>query len=191
MTEVTTQFALLFQGRTDAWGAVEGRSVKEPITAALIADHLYGEGSVGVYPLLDNGTVRWGCIDLDEGYDLIAIAINLQKALRALDLSSWVERTKGKGFHIWTFYDDWLPAPLVVNAQRVACDLVGYRPKEGGARQAGGDRPGPPDPLPADAGGVRGEGHGHSELSGGRRGGCRPVQAAPAPRGGTDRSAER
>lgn len=133
--DLSARFAVLFGGRGDAWGAVEGRSVKERISLNLFREHLYGQGSVGIYPLLDNGTVRWGCVDVDEGYDLIAIAINVWRAMAALDITAWVERTKGKGFHIWTLCTDWVPAEQMVAAQRVACDLADYRPKEVNPKQ--------------------------------------------------------
>ena len=134
-TDLDVRFARLFAGRGDAWGAVEGRSVKEKITLNLFQEHLFGEGSVGIYPLLDDGTVHWGCVDVDEGYDLIAIAINVWRALKHLGITAWVERTKGKGFHVWTLCSDWVPAEDMVAAQRVACALADYRPKEVNPKQ--------------------------------------------------------
>lgn len=154
--DLVVRFARLFAGRGDAWGAVEGRSVKEKVTLDLFREHLYGEGSVGIYPLVpyakphdyvlpgerihvpstpDHWRVRWGCIDVDEGYDLIAIALNVHKALKHLGITSWVERTKSKGFHVWSLCSDWVPAEHMVAAQRLACELVDYHPKEVNPKQ--------------------------------------------------------
>jgi hypothetical protein len=65
MNDAIEEFMELFQGRTDAYGTWEGGSIKEPTNYKSFARHLYGEKLIGVYPLLDNSTVRWGCSDID------------------------------------------------------------------------------------------------------------------------------
>lgn len=153
MPEPHERLAALFAGRTDAYGLIHGEACKQPLTDAVWAEHCYGEGSVGVYPLVRHHTkeclrgptiapcecvysVKWGCVDIDEGYDRgLVIARNLQRALHALGVTSWVERTKGKGYHVWVFAQAWLPAQQMSNALRVACDIVGYSPKEVNPKQ--------------------------------------------------------
>ncbi len=135
MRDVAARFAALFAGRGDVWGAVHGESIKHPLTLSLFVDHLFGDGSVGIYPLLNDGRVHWGCIDVDDGYDLIAVALNVHRALKILGVTSWVERSKGKGFHVWTLCSDWLPAEHMVAAQRAACQLAHYSPKEVNPKQ--------------------------------------------------------
>ena len=72
----------LFGGRTDAYGSWEGSSVKKEVTYSTFARHLYGEELIGIYPLTDGSTVRWGCSDIDVD-DIDAVADELE-ALVAL-----------------------------------------------------------------------------------------------------------
>src|SRR5690606_36919034 len=103
----------------------------EPVTLASFERHLNLDGhSLGVYPMvsgdkirrnvfeqrhgIDGGDhyVKWGCSDIDNPDDLelaFVLARNLHTALRALGIESWVERTKGKGYHVWVFAEEWVP----------------------------------------------------------------------------------
>lgn len=124
-----SQFNQLFAGRRDVWGAVYGECRREPLTHNLWRDHLFGDGSIGVYPLV-NGQVAWGCSDIDSGYEAIGAAVNLFYALRELGLVAWVEVTKGKGYHVWVFANDWMPAADMHNALRVAHQVAEVPAKE-------------------------------------------------------------
>ena len=59
-------FASLFKGRTDARGTMDGGCLKEPVTIQSYQRHLQGDESLGVYPLLDNGTCWFAAVDLDR-----------------------------------------------------------------------------------------------------------------------------
>lgn len=125
----------LYAGRTDVWGAVHGEQIKRPLTPEDWYEHVYGDGSVGVYPLVWDQRdlewhVKWCGVDIDEGDEQIAIAINVHKALRHLGMTSWVERSKGKGFHVLVFLLDWVPAATARNAMLFACQVAKYQPKE-------------------------------------------------------------
>lgn len=134
MTTLSARLAHLYRGQTDVWGHVHGEQIKRPLTAADWDGHVYGYGSVGVYPLVSvNGvwSVAWCGIDIDDGYDTsLVIARNLHKACNALGLNAWVERSKGKGFHLLCFASDWFPALHARAAMLLACHLIEYRPKE-------------------------------------------------------------
>lgn len=136
MPEPHERLANLFQGRTDCYGLVHGESVKATLVEACWYNHVYGKFSVGVYPLLDDGTCHWGCIDIDEGYENLNIAVNVWKVLKALGITSWVERTKGKGYHVWILCDSWVPAEDMRRAQFLACQVAGYHPKEVNPKQS-------------------------------------------------------
>lgn len=125
------QFATLFDGREDAWGALHGECVRSPITADLWHGHLYGKGSLGIYPLVD-GHVHWGCTDIDEGFDMLALAVNVWRALKALGITSWVEKTKGKGYHVWVLLGPnvWVPAVDMRGALMLAHQLADVKPRE-------------------------------------------------------------
>lgn len=86
--------------------------------------------------------VRWGCVDFDiasDGHEVFdypneaeahAAATNLQKVLAAFGISSWVERTRSAGRHVWVFSAVWLPARLMREALLVATDIAGVSQRE-------------------------------------------------------------
>lgn len=98
--DIIKNFAALFAGRTDAYGSWEGGCVKESVTEARFMKHLWGQEYIGIYPLMDDSTVWWGCSDIDVND--IDQARNIQLALKLKLIESWVERTV-KGFHVWVF----------------------------------------------------------------------------------------
>lgn len=139
--ENAARLALLYAGRTDLWGAEHGEQIKRPLTPYDWEAHVYGQGSVGVYPLvqarddgdvpIDKWYVKWFGVDIDEGDDIsIVIARNLQKASRQLGLLSFIEISKSKGCHLLLFAQDWVPAVDARKAMQVVCQVVDYTPKE-------------------------------------------------------------
>lgn len=129
-------FNQLFAGRRDVWGAVYGECRREPLTHNLWREHLFGAGSIGVYPLV-NGNVAWGCSDIDSGYEAIGAAVNLHAALRELGIVSWVEITKGKGYHTFVFSDSWVSAETMRRALLLAHQIAEVPPKEVNPKQTG------------------------------------------------------
>lgn len=97
-------FWYLFRGRTDAWGSVEGRSNKEPVSIANYEEHLEGLVSLGVYPLLDDGTCYFFAVDLDEKDFNKAKAI--RQELKNMSVNSYIAHSKSKGFHIFGFAEE-------------------------------------------------------------------------------------
>ena len=122
----------LFGGRTDAHGTWEGGSKKSPVSYETFAKHLYGEELIGIYPLTDGSSVRWGCSDIDV--DDLDAARNLQTALRVKSVPSYVEKT-ARGFHVWVFANDWIPAPIMRRAFLSAHEVIGLPPKEVNPKQ--------------------------------------------------------
>lgn len=139
LAEQRIQFSELFDGRTDVWGKIHGECVKdEPLTDEHWKQHLYGRGSLGIYPsVLADGQqwVKWGCTDIDQGIDMIVLAKNLWRALGALQITSWVERSKGKGYHVWVFCSTWVPADDMRAALLVAHQVAGVPPTEVNPKQ--------------------------------------------------------
>lgn len=146
-TQLLSSFKYLFRGREDIYGAVHGECVKEPITQEMWAAHLFGEGSIGVYPLVQTSAggqrVPWGCTDIDDGYERsLPLAKNMHRALKLLGLSSWVEITKGKGFHVWVFAQGWVASEQMRNALLLAHQVAGVRPTEVNPKSATGGKGG-------------------------------------------------
>jgi len=80
--------------------------------------------------------VHWGCIDWDQGYEQSwPDAINTHNALKAYGITSWIERSRSKGWHLWVFADTWVPAELMRNALIGACQIVDAPIKEVNPKQ--------------------------------------------------------
>lgn len=105
-------YVSLFRGRGDVYGHEEGRCVKEPLTREVFAGHLDGTHSpIGVYPIvpLHGGHyVAWGCCDIDV--EDLGMAVRLRDALAAAGVTSWIERSRSKGYHVWVFAAGVCPA---------------------------------------------------------------------------------
>lgn len=146
-------FIDLFEGRSDAYGLLHGECVRGQVVSGHFADHLtMAERSLGIYPMveadpffrdewksnhhgLDGGNfyVKWGCSDIDLAEDqelALTLAVNLRAGLEALSIQGWIERTKGKGFHVWVFADEWVPAVVMRRAFLVAHQIAGVAPTE-------------------------------------------------------------
>ena len=132
MNDAIETFMLLFGGRTDAYGTWEGGSNKSQVTYETFAKHLYGEEMIGIYPLTDGSTVRWGCSDIDV--DDLDSARNLQTAFAMKSIPAFIEKTV-RGFHVWVFATDWIPAPVMRRAFLSAHEAIGLPPKEVNPKQ--------------------------------------------------------
>jgi len=132
MNDATEIFMSLFGGRTDAHGTWEGGSKKSSVSYETFAKHLYGEELIGIYPLTDGSTVRWGCSDID--IDDLDSARNLQVAFGMKSIPSFVEKTV-RGFHVWVFANDWIPASIMRRAFLSAHEVIGLPPKEVNPKQ--------------------------------------------------------
>jgi hypothetical protein len=132
MNDAIEEFMELFQGRTDAYGTWEGGSVKEPTNYKSFARHLYDEELIGIYPLKDDSTVRWGCSDIDV--DEIDLARNLQLALQSQNVPAFIEKTV-RGYHVWVFASEWIPAPIMRRAFLAAHEAINLVAKEVNPKQ--------------------------------------------------------
>jgi hypothetical protein len=108
------RFAAIFSGRKDAWGMAPpeggGRTIREEVTLEHYRRHLLGEESLGVFPLLPDSTCRFGAVDIDRKDPEAARAV--YEALKSLGFEFGVhmEQSRGKGYHVWLFVDDPVPA---------------------------------------------------------------------------------
>lgn len=110
------RFARLFRGRTDAHGTDTGSCRHGRVDLGHYDRHLDGAVPFGVYPLLDDATAWWGCTDIDQGYDQIALAANIWRVFKALGIPAYVEKSRSKGFHTWVFFTEPVPALTIRNA---------------------------------------------------------------------------
>lgn len=114
ITTAAEKFSSIFRGRPDAWGAVTGRCVYEPVTLAHLERHLAGKVSHGQYPLLNDNTCWWITADFDQqtkaswhrGRDDDTPAHNLIEVLvyYGANQGLYLEKTKEKGWRVWLFF---------------------------------------------------------------------------------------
>tara|TARA_R100000152_G_C6781621_1_gene216543 strand:+ start:3773 stop:4666 length:894 start_codon:yes stop_codon:yes gene_type:complete len=98
-----------------------------------ISDHLLGDVPIGVYPLWERNNVwmvDWVAVDLDEG-DISGVhADNLQALLKQMNITSWKEPSKSKGYHVWVYLKDPISASIGRKAMIGACRVVDVPIKE-------------------------------------------------------------
>ena len=114
--QITSRFALLFDGRRDAFGSGAGMWIKRHIELDDYANHLAGKGpGIGIAPLNPKGTVRFAAIDLDEPDFGFA-----REVAALLPGSKFIERSRSGNAHVWALFsgpvEGWVPRGLMLNA---------------------------------------------------------------------------
>lgn len=130
------EFATLFRGRLDAYGTDDGGCDKRTTGTwneytNRVAAHLFDDTPMGVYPLLDDSTVYWGCVDFDEGEEAsFTHARNVVNVTAEFNLLGQIERSRSKGYHVWLFFREPQDALTVRRALLAACQIAGAPTKE-------------------------------------------------------------
>jgi hypothetical protein len=120
-------FVSLFRGRGDCYGSESGGCVRSPLNREVFRSHLENGPSIGVYPAVptDNDAICvWGCTDIDVE-DLSAARL-MQRTLNAAGIHAWVERSRSKGYHVWVFSRDIVPAEDMRRMLLVAHHVADY-----------------------------------------------------------------
>lgn len=94
--------------------------VPVPLTDDVLATHLTGRQTIGVYQLQDDDTVRWLCFDIDKDKDTLTDETMQQHAqeqarciarsCQRLGLAPLVEDSGNRGYHVWLFTEPTMPA---------------------------------------------------------------------------------
>lgn len=129
-------FTTLFRGRADVYGHEEGRCVKEPLTQELFGQHLGGVQAIGVYPMVPINDVQhvvWGCSDID--IEDLGGARKIQSALKYVGVESFIERSRSKGYHVWVFAEQVVPASDMRRMLLCAHQVADYPAREVNPKQ--------------------------------------------------------
>ena len=119
MTNLVKDFADLFSGNLRSygrWNPTTGAmsTEKAEVGEEQYAAHLNGEMGLGVVPVTDGGTCKFGAIDIDkhsspEDIDFKSIAAKIAEYRLPLVMC----RTKRGGAHLYLFGSEYLPAKMV------------------------------------------------------------------------------
>jgi len=106
-------FRDLFSGREDCWGKIEGRCVRGELNDSHYKKHLEGLESLGIYPVLDDGTCNFAVIDFDFKSDkdregkARASSKEFVQRLKAKGVEQcWVEISKSNLRHVCIFFEE-------------------------------------------------------------------------------------
>ena len=118
------------KGDRDENGKQKGKAfiVRGNVTDDLWEKHLNGEGpALGIIPITENNTCRWGCIDIDEyNFDHRSLIHNI----RSLNLPLIVCRSKSGGAQVFLFTKDFIPASQMQGALKKMAVTLGYEGSE-------------------------------------------------------------
>lgn len=104
-------FRTLFVGRSDAHAiSKDGKTmtVRKPLDNGVLRAHLTGKYRVGSYLVGEDNRTSFLVFDIDRRNR--ALVRKITRRLRKRGVTSYVERSKSKGFHIWVFFAEQIRA---------------------------------------------------------------------------------
>ncbi len=133
------QYIELFVGREDIYkqaevlqnGKVVYEIVKQPLMAQQLKEHLSGEHTLATFLQRNNNTVKYMVFDIDisknilmesnsdstlmDEYRHLALekAVEIQKICQQSGLTTYIEYSGYKGYHVWLFFDEWIAVRYV------------------------------------------------------------------------------
>jgi len=133
------RFMNLFAGLTRAYGQykinanevredgkIGGRAstIKGKVTEELWIKHIEGKTSLGIVPINDNSSCKFGAIDIDDyKLDYVSVIKKL-KSLPNVQLVPCV--TKSGGLHLYLFLSDWVSAKIVQKKLKEIAAAIGF-----------------------------------------------------------------
>lgn len=103
-------FRELFDGRRDCHGEGTGRRVTESVDDHLIAGHLRGDRRVGIYLIAGQARDRCKFAVTDVDVPDWEVTVALAKRIEHYGLTPYIEVSKAKGYHVFTFFSTWVLA---------------------------------------------------------------------------------
>ena len=116
----------LFTGLKNVYGTYDTktgkvRQEKTTVTDDVILAHLIGKQSYGVYLLTGDKTSALA-VDFDQ--DDLSLPIAYVVGAKRYDISAYIEISKSKGYHVWMFFEEPVPAYKArLVAQKILLDI--------------------------------------------------------------------
>ena len=102
--------------------------VRKNVSDDLWENHLQGKGpALGIIPIREDNTCRWGCIDIDS-YNLDHGS--LIQSIRHLNFPLIVCRSKSGGAHVFLFTKEFIAASLMQSTLKKISKVLGYEGSE-------------------------------------------------------------
>lgn len=138
MRELAKEFMALFDGAEKGYGIYEVTGAKtpegkrvgnaatktDPVTVELWEAHLAGRSGLGIIPIKEDSTVKFGAIDVDIYGDFDHT--EMAKRVQRFNLPVVVCRSKSGGCHLFAFFKTPLPAGLVQRKLQEMAAFLGY-----------------------------------------------------------------
>ena len=135
------KFKIIFEGLKIAYGQYQkgerngngkqqGKAfiVRKNVSDDLWENHLQGKGpALGIIPIREDNTCRWGCIDIDS-YNLDHGS--LIQSIRNLNFPLIVCRSKSGGAHVFLFTKEFISAALMQQTLKKIAKVLGYEGSE-------------------------------------------------------------
>ena len=88
------------------------------LTDQAVREHLEGQSTVGIYPLLPDDTCWFLAVDFDKA-GWRRDAVTFLATCREFDVPAFIERSRsGNGAHVWMFFDRPVAAMLLEDWER-------------------------------------------------------------------------
>lgn len=125
-------FSTLFWGQTHCYFDLgQMKTIWKPLTTSVFEKHLKGELELGVYCTNDQAMSYWGCVDFDSDKTKAGdsrayqAALQLQGKYEEYGITSWIERSRSKGYHVWIFPKGPMPSRTLRKAQLSCLESLG------------------------------------------------------------------
>ena len=118
------------KGERNGNGKQQGKAfiVRKNVSDDLWENHLQGKGpALGIIPIREDNTCRWGCIDIDS-YNLDHGS--LIQSIRNLNFPLIVCRSKSGGAHVFLFTKEFISAALMQQTLKKIAKVLGYEGSE-------------------------------------------------------------
>lgn len=150
------EYMEFFAGREDLYTSdtlnKEGRrkieDVLSPLTPDVVKKHLNGSETIGTYLQRSNGTVKFLVVDVDISKRILLsypdeemrkkylekafhTAAELMKELHHMGLQGHVEFSGYRGYHVWIFFEEWIPVRYANLLSDVIAEHLSNEAKEG------------------------------------------------------------